>query len=49
MGIRPGQKMAVFNIHGTIRLIPVRPMNEMRGFLKGVSVNGLREKKDRNV
>jgi len=47
--IRPGQKMAVFNVNGTIRLVPVRPMIEMRGFLKGINSEGLREKKDRNL
>jgi AbrB family looped-hinge helix DNA binding protein len=47
--IKPGQKMAVFNVNGTIRLVPVRPMNQMRGFLKGISTDGLREKRDRNL
>jgi AbrB family looped-hinge helix DNA binding protein len=44
--IRPGQKLAMFNINGTIRLVPLRPMDQMRGFLKGLSSDGLREKLD---
>jgi AbrB family looped-hinge helix DNA binding protein len=47
--IKPGQKMAMFNVNGTIRLVPVRPMNQMRGFLKGLSTDGVREKRDRNL
>jgi AbrB family looped-hinge helix DNA binding protein len=47
--IKPGQKMAMFNVNGTIRLVPVRPMNQMRGFLRGISTDGLREKRDRNL
>lgn len=41
--IQPGQKMAMFNINGRIRLVPIRPMEEVRGFLKGIHSDGLRE------
>ena len=47
--IKPGQKLAMFNINGAIHLVPVRPMNQMRGFLKGMSIQGLREKRDRKL
>lgn len=36
MGVRPGQKMAVIRYGERIELIPVRPMVEMRGRLRGV-------------
>ena len=49
LAIQPGQKMAMFNVNGTIRMVPVRAMREMRGFLKGLSSDGLREKRDRKV
>jgi len=47
--IRPGQKVALFNIDGSIRFVPIRPMREMRGFLKGMNTEGLREKQDRQL
>ena len=49
LSIKPGQKLAIFNINGTIRMVPVRAMREMRGFLKGMSDKGLREKQDRKL
>jgi AbrB family looped-hinge helix DNA binding protein len=36
MNIRPGQKIQVIQYGDRIELIPVRPIREMRGFLKGV-------------
>ncbi|HTW94315.1 MAG TPA: AbrB/MazE/SpoVT family DNA-binding domain-containing protein [Tepidisphaeraceae bacterium] len=45
--IRPGQKMATFNVNGTIRLVPVLPMSQLGEFLKGMGSEGLREKRDR--
>lgn len=45
--IQPGQKLAALNVNGSIRLVPIRPMKQMKGFLKGMSTAGLREKKDR--
>ena len=47
--IKPGQKMAIFNINGTIRLVPVRAMARMRGFLKEMSADAMREKRDRKI
>lgn len=35
-GIRPGQEVAVFNYRGRIEVVPIRPLREMRGFLRGV-------------
>ena len=36
MGVRPGQKMAVIRYGERIELIPIRPMAEMRGRMRGV-------------
>ena len=41
--IRPGQKVEAFAIAGRIELVPVRPVGEMRGFLKGMDPNFERE------
>ena len=35
-GIRPGQKMRVLCVGGSLRLVPVRPLKELRGFAKGI-------------
>lgn len=42
-----GQKLAVVVKEGVIALLPNRPLSSLRGFLKGMKVEGLREKKDR--
>ena len=34
--IEPGQKVEAFAIGGRIELVPVRPIAEMRGFLRGI-------------
>jgi AbrB family looped-hinge helix DNA binding protein len=34
--IRPGAKLEVFKLGNWIELVPVRPIQEMRGFLKGI-------------
>ena len=36
MGIYSGQKIQVLAHHNRIELVPIRPMKEMQGFLKGV-------------
>lgn len=36
MGIKPGQEVAVLRYRGRIELIPMSPVKEMRGFLRGV-------------
>ena len=41
--IRPGQKVEAFAIGGRIELVPVRPISEMRGYLKGMDPNFERE------
>ena len=36
LGIRSGQKLQVLVYDGRIELIPMRPVEEMRGFLQGI-------------
>jgi AbrB family looped-hinge helix DNA binding protein len=43
-GIRPGQEVAVLRYGGRIELIPLRPIGEMRGFLRGLDTTIEREK-----
>lgn len=46
--IRPGQKVEAFAIGERIELVPVRPIGELRGILKGVDAAFEREP-DREV
>lgn len=39
LGIEPGQRIHVMAYDGRIELIPVRPIQEMRGFLRGMDTN----------
>ncbi|QIB67306.1 AbrB/MazE/SpoVT family DNA-binding domain-containing protein [Kineobactrum salinum] len=43
MGIAPGQKVQMTSYQGRIEVIPLKPMKEMRGFLKGIDTTVLRE------
>ena len=36
LDLRPGQEVAVLRYRGRIELIPMRPIKEMRGLLRGV-------------
>jgi AbrB family looped-hinge helix DNA binding protein len=36
LGIQPGQKVQVIQYQNRIEFIPVRPVEQMRGFLKGI-------------
>ena len=45
--IKPGQKLAVLVKHGSITLVPIRPIEEFMGFLKGANTEGLRDEEDR--
>lgn len=46
-GIKPGQKLIVLVKHGTIKLVPVRTLDELQGFVKGINTEGYREEADR--
>ena len=41
--IRPGQKVQVLQYEDRIELIPLRPIQEMRGFLRGIDTTFERE------
>lgn len=43
MGIVPGQKVRITPYQGRIEVIPLKPIKEMRGFLKGIDTTVLRE------
>jgi AbrB family looped-hinge helix DNA binding protein len=47
MGLKPGEKLQVISFDDRIELIPIRPMSEMRGFLKGLDPSFDREGEDR--
>jgi AbrB family looped-hinge helix DNA binding protein len=44
MGLRPGDKVRVFQYEHRLELVPVRKMKEMRGFLRGIDTSVPREK-----
>jgi AbrB family looped-hinge helix DNA binding protein len=43
LDIRPGQKVQVIRYGDRIELIPLRPIQEARGFLKGIDTDVKRE------
>lgn len=43
LGLSPGQKVQAIAYDDRIELIPVRPIREMRGFLKGIDTTVDRE------
>ena len=43
LGLLPGQKLQAIGYGERIELIPVRPITEMRGFLKGIETTIDRE------
>ena len=44
MGIFSGQKVQVLAYQNRIELIPIKPMNKMRGILKGIDTEVTRDK-----
>jgi AbrB family looped-hinge helix DNA binding protein len=47
MNLKPGQKVIVVEKDGVVHMIPAKPLKEMRGFVKGVNTENLREEEDR--
>ena len=47
MGLRKGEVLQVIGKDGIIALVRERPISELRGYLRGMSGEGLREKEDR--
>ncbi len=45
--IKAKQKLVVIEKDGVIHLIPQRPIEEMRGFIKGISTKEIRNEEDR--
>jgi AbrB family looped-hinge helix DNA binding protein len=43
LGILPGQKVQVFQYQNRIEMIPVRSIQQARGFLKGIGTTEERE------
>ena len=43
MGIYSGQKVQMLTYQNRIELIPLKPMKEMKGFLKGISTDVQRD------
>lgn len=43
LGLLPGQKVQAIAYGGRIELIPVRPVRQMKGFLKGIDTKVERE------
>jgi len=44
MGITSGQKIQMLSFRNRIELIPIKPIKEMKGILKGINTNINREK-----
>jgi AbrB family looped-hinge helix DNA binding protein len=47
LGVKPGQKMRVIAYDDKVVFIPVRPIREARGSLKGIDTDVQREEVDR--
>ena len=47
LDIRPGQKVSVVVLDGQMRIVPIRPVAEYRGMLKGVENTFERDEDDR--
>lgn len=45
--IKPGEKLQVISYDDRIELVPVRPMSELRGFLRGLDPSFIRDENDR--
>jgi len=49
LGMKPGQKLRVIAYDNQVVLIPVRPIQEARGSLKGIDTDVQREEQDREL
>ena len=43
LGIKPGQKVQVIQYGDRVELIPVKPVKQIRGFLRGINTSVQRE------
>ena len=44
MGIHSGQKVQMIQFQNRIELIPIKPIKQLRGFLKGIKTDVKRDK-----
>jgi len=47
IGLKSGQRLQIIAKAGVITMVPDQPLARMKGYLKGMRSDGLREKKDR--
>jgi len=47
VGLKSGQVLEIIARSGVITMVPDQPIARMRGYVKGMKVRSLREKKDR--
>lgn len=47
MHLNSGMKIAIVPYKGRIELIPIKPIEELKGSLKGIDTTIIREKEDR--
>jgi len=47
LNLTPGQKIVVIEKDGALHLIPQKPIKEMRGFVKNIDTQDLRDEEDR--
>jgi AbrB family looped-hinge helix DNA binding protein len=47
LSLRPGQRLDVIVKGGIIHLVPVRTLDELQGFVKGIKVGEVRDEEDR--
>ena len=44
--LKPGQKVVVLEKDGIVHIVPVKNIKEMKGFVKGVDTENLRDEHD---
>jgi AbrB family looped-hinge helix DNA binding protein len=47
VGLKTGQIVQILAKNGIITLVPEQPLTSLRGYLKGMKIDSVREKKDR--
>jgi len=47
LNIHKGQKMLVLSRRGMVEMVPERPISELKGFVKGISTEDIRDEEDR--
>jgi len=48
-GIKPGDRMVAIAKGGVLQYVPVRPISETKGMIKGLSTRNLRDERDRSI